>query len=505
MAGERKPFFRSLRGRFLFYFLVLGILSLLLFGTLFGYFVWRQKNREEAKARSELVEQAQEMARDLELAFALGQQFPESPLANTERVAQLLRLDSKLINAVSLVVNEQGEVVAPLPLPLRVPRRFDTGLLADAETRAQEADLGRLGKVFVVAAPLGTNRNPSYYNLLVVKRMEELSITPSGELMRYVIIAGAVALALSIILALYLSNYVLKPLRHLSRAAWDLAHGDMDSRVEVTGRDEMSELSRYFNYMAERIQRSAQLQKDFVANVSHEIRTPLTSIEGFTQALLDDMVETEEDRRRYLSIICEESRRLKRVLVQLLALSRLDAGAWILHPVPLSLSGYIKEVGEKLRPLAREKNVDLKVEAPAGMPAIETDKDALEQVLHNLLDNALKFTPGGGEVVLSADPLPKGGARIQVRDTGQGIPEEELEHIFDRFVRVERSRSQRYGGSGLGLAVCREILNLLGGRIAVWSQPGRGSVFTIELPPKPPDLPPEDDPGQGPGIEDGVS
>jgi len=237
--------------------------------------------------------------------------------------------------------------------------------------------------------------------------------------------------------------------------------------------------------MAERIQKSSQLQRDFVANVSHEIRTPLTSIEGFTQALLDDVVDKDEDRQRYLRIISDESRRLKRVLNQLLALSRLDEGAWVIHPAPLPLSEYMREIGHKFQPLARERGINLVLEVPDDLPVIETDRDALEMVVSNLLDNAIKFTPEKGEVVLSGDPLPKGGARLQVRDNGSGIPPEDLEHIFDRFFRVDRSRSQRPGGSGLGLAVCREILNLLGGGISVWSKPAKGTVFTITLPPHP--------------------
>ena len=144
----------------------------------------------------------------------------------------------------------------------------------------------------------------------------------------------------------------------------------------------------------------------------------------------------------------------------------------------------------KLRPHAQDRGIELRVRPPAEKTAITTDRDALEQVLTNLLDNALKFSPEGEAVALECDQLPGGGARIQVRDSGQGIPAEELEQIFDRFVRVERSRSKQYGGSGLGLAVCRELLNLLGGRIAVWSKPGKGSVFTVELPPQPPDIPP---------------
>ncbi|MEW6554807.1 MAG: HAMP domain-containing sensor histidine kinase [Actinomycetota bacterium] len=484
MAGERRAFFRSLRGRFLFYFLVLSVLSLLIFGALFAYFVWREKNREENAAREELVQQAEEMAGDLEVALALGEEFPDLPIANAERVTQLLRLEGRLIDAASVVVDENGKVVAPQPLGVRVPRELDPSLLAGRETVTHRTELGVVGEVFLVCVPLDIPSRPDYFNLAVAKDADTLAATASSGLLRYLVVAGGAALLLSIVLALYLSGYVLKPLRGLSRGAWELAHGNLDSRVEVTGRDEISELSRYFNYMAERIQASSQQQKDFVANVSHEIRTPLTSIEGFSQALLDGMVESEEDERRYLSIISEETARLKRVLEQLLALSRIDAGAWSLHPVSLDIPAYLDTVREKFLPQAGDRGIALKVEVRPGMAAIETDRDTLEQVMHNLLDNALKFTPEGGEVSVSADPLPAGGVRLQVRDNGQGIPPEELENIFERFSRVERSRSQRYGGSGLGLAVARELLDLLGGRISVWSQPGRGAAFTVELPPR---------------------
>ncbi|NPV59139.1 MAG: HAMP domain-containing histidine kinase [Actinobacteria bacterium] len=490
MTRKRTPSFRSLRGRFIFYFLFLALLSLLLFGALFSYLAWRERSREERAAREELVDQSKEMGRDLAMLFALGERLPGTALAETERITQLLRLEGKLIKAVSVIVDGDGVVVAPRPIPARVPRSFDPGLLASDEIVSREGDFGLLGEVYLVAVPLRIPSHPEYYNLLVAKRPQDLVTTSAGELMRYLVIAGGAALLLSLVLALYLSSYVLRPLRSLSRAAWELAHGNLEKRVDIAGKDEIAELSRYFNYMADRIQTSARLQKDFVANVSHEIRTPLTSIEGFSQALLEDMVQSEEDRRRYLGIIAEESRRLKRVLEQLLALSRIDAGAWALRPSHLSMEEYLREVGEKVMPKAQDKGLDLRVEIHGGLPTIETDRDALEQVLHNLLDNAVKFTPEGGEVVLSADPLPLGGVRIQVRDSGQGIPVEEQERVFDRFARVERSRSQRLGGSGLGLSVCRELVGLLGGRISLWSQPGKGTVFTLELPPRPPDTSP---------------
>jgi signal transduction histidine kinase len=467
-----KPFFRSLRARFLFYFLAMSTLSLLLLGAVFGVFVIRQKHHEEAKARSDLTAQAQEMARDLDIVLALGQQ---------NRVSQLLQLEGNLVNATGLVVSSQGDVIAPRPLPLTIPRRIDTSLLAQGDIKTKETSLGSIGKVFLVAIPLQRGEDPNYYNLVLAKSVGELAVTSTGEIMRNVLIAAASALALSALLALMLSGYVLKPLKNLSHAAWDLAHGNLSRRVPVTGQDEISELSQYFNYMAERMQQNSQLQKDFVANVSHEIRTPLTSIEGFSQAMQDGMVNSEEDRQRYLNIISEESRRLKRLVDQLLALSRIDAGGWTLHPAPLSLPTFISEIGDKYRPRAQDRGIALRVDVDAA-GSIETDRDTLEQILQNLIDNAIKFTPEGGEIVLGCAAAEEGMVRIEVKDSGRGIPEGELGQIFDRFVRVERSRSKRYGGAGLGLSICRDLVNLLGGRIAASSQPGKGSVFSVELP-----------------------
>ncbi|MGQ9536826.1 MAG: ATP-binding protein [Actinomycetota bacterium] len=487
--GRRKPLFRSLRARFLLHFCVLALISLLVFGSLFAYFIWRENRRLLDQARSELVEQAKEMAGDLQTALSLSRRYPEKPLLTLERLAQLLRLEGKLINAASLVVGPEGMVLAPRPLAPGLPRRLDTGLLAEEEMRVQETELPQLGKVLVVALPLhqpALEGLGEYYDLVVIKGTGELVTSPASTLIRYLALAGAAALLVSVLLALYLSNYVTRPLHRLSQAAWDLAHGDLERRVEIKGGDEIARLSGYFNYMAERIALSARLQKEFVANVSHEIRTPLTSIEGFSQALLDGVMESEEDRRRYLEVILRESARLKRVLSQLLALSRIDAGAWALNPSLLSPRPFLEAWVEKLRPRASEKGLELSLEVAEGLREMETDPDALEQVLTNLVDNAIKFTEPGGKVTVHAELIPSGELRIQVRDTGKGIPPEDLERVFDRFFRVDRSRSAEHGGSGLGLALCRELVTLLGGRITAWSEPGRGSVFAVDLPPHPP-------------------
>jgi signal transduction histidine kinase len=233
--------------------------------------------------------------------------------------------------------------------------------------------------------------------------------------------------------------------------------------------------------MLGRLQESMDLQRDFVANVSHELRTPLTSIEGFSLALLEGVAQSEEKRQRYLRIIIDESRRLVRILNDLLTLSRLDAGEFNLNPATIDLAEMLENLRERFLSAAREKGIELTVDAAPGLTSIVADRDRLEQVLINLVDNALKYSAGGRVSVHVRVPGP-GRVLFEVSDSGPGIPPEDLPRIFDRFFRVERSRSQQYGGSGLGLAICKQLVDAMGGSISAESRLGEGSVFRVELP-----------------------
>lgn len=476
--GRRGPFrLRSLRGRFVLSFIAVTLFSLVLLGAIFASLLQHLKAREERKAKEELASQAMEMAGDLELY--LSRNYPGFPEITSIRVSQLLRLESRLIKASSLVVNEEGLVVAPRPSPAGLPSRIPVDLLS-AEVGKYDAELENMGRAYLVTVPLNV-AGEQFSHLVVIKPAGELYFGFSRELVQYLLLAGGISMALSVLLALYLSERILKPVKRLTRAAWDLAHGRPGSRVEVEGKDEIAQLADYFNYMAERVELNARLQRDFVANVSHEIRTPLTSIEGFTEALLDGTAG-EEDRERYLRIIKEETGRLKRVLQQLLALSRIDAGAWPLDLKPLDLKGFLEDLVDGWKPAAAEKGIDLRLELADDLPPLLTDRDTLSRVLHNLLDNAVKFTPEGGRVTVSADTSGAGEVRFRVADTGPGIPSDFRDRVFDRFSRAEKSRNPRFGGAGLGLSLCRELVLLLGGRITFQSEEGKGTVFSVTLP-----------------------
>jgi len=283
------------------------------------------------------------------------------------------------------------------------------------------------------------------------------------------------------LLALYLSLAISRPVRAVTEAARRMAEGDYGQEVEVRGSDETAELARDFNMMAGRVRTAYELQRDFVGNVSHELRTPLTSIEGFSQALLDGVSTGVEEQRRSLEIINEESKRLNRLLRDLLLLSRIDAGELTPEKRPVDLADLMRKLESMYNSRAEEEGKAFRVDAPALALSIYTDPDRLESVLTNLLDNAIKYTGEGGTVALSAH-VEGGYARLAVSDTGQGIPPDELPRIFERFYRVEPSRAQKHGGTGLGLSICKELVRTLGGTIEVQSLAGHGTTFTLTLP-----------------------
>ena len=232
---------------------------------------------------------------------------------------------------------------------------------------------------------------------------------------------------------------------------------------------------------ARRRARLANMQTDFVANVTHELKTPLTSIQGFAQAILDRTAGDEAKRQQAARIIYDEAGRMHRMVLDLLDLARLDAGTLDLQRAQVDLLALINDTVEKFTTQARQAGVTLRVDTEA-LPPITGDGDRLAQVFTNLVDNALKFTPPGGQISLRASPSDDFVA-ISISDSGAGIPTEAIPHIFERFYQADPSRKggERHG-SGLGLAIAREIVQAYGGEISVESEPGRGSTFRVRLP-----------------------
>jgi signal transduction histidine kinase len=234
--------------------------------------------------------------------------------------------------------------------------------------------------------------------------------------------------------------------------------------------------------MVTRVEGSQKSQREFVANVSHELKTPLTSVQGFAQAILDGTADTSESRTQAVQIIYNEAGRMHRMVLDLLDLARLDAGTADLKMSAVDVQALLQNIVIKFTPQAQKAGIRLDLDIPAALPAVLGDGDRLAQVFINLVDNALKFTPAGGRVILSA--IPAGSEmELTVSDTGPGIPPEALPRLFDRFYQVDASRAGGEGhGAGLGLAIAKEIVEAHGGRISVRSELGHGTTFVIHLP-----------------------
>lgn len=314
------------------------------------------------------------------------------------------------------------------------------------------------------------------------------------ELLQPMIIAGLLALLVSIGLAALITRSVTRPMQHVAQAAQKIAAGDFSQVVPVEGSAEVKEMAVNFNQMAQQVRSTQHSQRDFLANVTHELKTPLTSIQGFAQAIRDGAVGEPAAVRRSATIIYDEAARMNRLVGELLDLARIESGQIVMRREPVQIDQVLRGVMERMTLRAQHSEVALIDEIPDRLPAITGDGDRLAQVFGNLLDNALKHTPAGGKVTIAAQLLSGSaaakagksappGVEISVVDTGSGIPPEDLPRLFERFYQVDKSRVRSGRGSlGLGLAIVKEIVTAHGGSIRVESVVGLGTRFVVTLP-----------------------
>ncbi|KAA3664961.1 MAG: HAMP domain-containing protein [Chloroflexi bacterium] len=281
------------------------------------------------------------------------------------------------------------------------------------------------------------------------------------------------------IAGILLSRNLTAPIIKLTNAARAIGAKDLSRRVEVTGSEEIELLATSFNDMAAKLENAEDLRQNLLADVAHELRTPLTVIQGNLRAILDDVypLEKEEIARLY-----EQTLHLTRLIEDLRELSHAEADRLPMNMVSVDVVKLVKETAVTFTPLTKAENITLRPELLGALPTIQADQARLRQSLHNLLNNAIQHTPAGGTITLQAEQIDN-LLHLRVNDTGDGIPAEQLEHIFDRFARIEQSRSRDKGGSGLGLAIVRAIAHAHGGNVTATSPgPNQGSTITIKLP-----------------------
>jgi signal transduction histidine kinase len=294
--------------------------------------------------------------------------------------------------------------------------------------------------------------------------------------------AALAATVVAVILSLYLSRNVIAPIRAMSLASQRIADGRYDERVEVPGEDELAQLAHRFNQMAEKLNQVESMRRRLIGDVSHELRTPLTAIQGSMEGLIDGVLPATHETFQQIHA---EADRLNRLVDDLQELSRVEARAYKLDLRPLDVSSLLRTVTKRLSPQFESKRISLKLDVASDLPHVIADEDRAIQVLTNLTGNALQYTSEGGRITIGAHRKDH-EVQIIVQDTGIGIPAEHLSNIFDRFYRVDASRSRSRhagGGNGIGLTIARALVEAQGGRI--WAESageGQGSTFTFTLP-----------------------
>ena len=378
------------------------------------------------------------------------------------------------------IKNPQGKIVNLSPLLRKI--RMSEGTVV---SRLSTAGPGRLelvrvpefGRMVVYTLPL--IRNGHNLGTMTVGRSLHFVDETLAQLKMLLLFLSGGGLILAMVVGAALAKGALSPIDRITKAARQIGAKGLNQRLKMNGPDdEVTRLANAFDEMLDRLETAFQREKRFTADVSHELRTPLTIIKGTAEVAL--RAKNPRDYQEALATIDDEVDRMTNIINSLLTLARADAGQQQLEMKTMNLVDLVDSVYAAFLPIAAGKKIAFNKTA-TPLIEIRGDPNRLRQLLHNLIANALKYTPSGGMVTLS---LAKDGAwaKIAVADTGIGIAEKDLPHIFDRFYRVDRARSRAEGGAGLGLSIAKWIVEAHGGRIEVKSEAGKGTIFTVWLP-----------------------
>ena len=320
-------------------------------------------------------------------------------------------------------------------------------------------------------------------NYVVILAVPQANVVEAWwELAPSLTVAAAISLFVSILVALILTRSIARPLVQMTRASEEMARGRYDQSIPVRGHDEIARLATAFNAMASQVATSDRTMRDFLANVSHELKTPLTSIQGFSQAMLDGTITMEEQYRNAASIINVETVGMRRMVGDLLTLSKIESGQITMENEPVDIEGSLRDIVRRAEFLAEAAGIHIVLEVDSSA-AVLGDERWLGQVFSNLLDNAIKHASDGSRVTVSAKVHETThDVEVTFHNVGSYIPRDDLPRVFERFFQVDRSRSARVEGSGLGLAIVREVVQSHSGTVEAESDHFTGTTFRIHLP-----------------------
>ncbi|MFD1779343.1 sensor histidine kinase [Fredinandcohnia salidurans] len=301
-----------------------------------------------------------------------------------------------------------------------------------------------------------------------------------SKLKQHFILVGSLTILLTVVTVFLLSKVITLPLIRMKQATKALSRGDFTVSVRHQSNDELGELARSIQMLANDLNHLKQERSEFLASISHELRTPLTYVKGYADIARRDGI-SEEERNKYLQIICEEAEHISGLVKDLFDLAKIDQHTFVIEKERVNLCEFTNKIVKKVHPAFKKKGIQLSHSCPNGLFA-NIDRPRLEQVVINLLDNSLKYSNRNSRVTLEVEQnQTKNKIVLSVIDEGIGIPKEEIPFIFNRLYRVEKSRSRESGGSGLGLSIVKEIVEAHGGHINMHSELGKGTKVTIEL------------------------
>jgi len=372
--------------------------------------------------------------------------------------------------------SEQGYMGGMMNQSLRLADK-DGNIIADNQNTAT----GKLSpEELVLSIPLEVDKKTVGY--LVTE--SAMLFTTSDEsflvsrLTRAAMIAGLIAGGVSLLLALYLTYRLFKPVRELTYAAQRLTQGDLTGRVKANSSDELGQLGRTFNQMAESLQKAQESRRAMTADIAHELRTPLAVQRANLEALVDGIYPLTKEN---LDSVLEQNHLLNRLVDDLRTLALADAGQLYLEKTTVNLSEIVENIADRFKPQAGAARVEIVVFKEPGEYMASLDSGRIEQILNNLLSNALRYTPQGGHIQIRQVST-AGNVSVSVHDSGPGIPAEALPNVFERFYRADKSRSRNEGGSGLGLAIARQLALAHGGSLTAENHPQGGAVIILSLP-----------------------
>jgi signal transduction histidine kinase len=473
---------RTLNVRLILSHLAVSLVSIILMAIFTGRYIYQAAN---AEAEHNLQGLAYAAANALELPIEELQNGTVEPALIHDTLARMFAdspdMQFTVYQPDGFPIADSSNVLPPRANRINAPEVLE----------ALENDLGR--GVSIRSSPKGRMMHVA---VLIQREIEVTAILrlsiPLAETQAaarrsfaiLMIVALAIASGVSLV-GWVLATNLARPIQVMTEAAENLERGDLSVRVKPSGPRELQRLAEAFNSMANRLQSNMYELRAFVANASHELRTPLTVVKLRTEALREGALEDSEVAGRFLGEIESEVDRLVRMVNDLLDLSRMEAGLESGKRTLVNLSNIAREVFETFNIRAKRAEVSLNLDIESGLPPVMGHEDQLRRVFYNLVENAIKYTPSGGQVEMLLRRGPNGNTlRLLVRDTGPGIAPEHLTHVFERFYRADTAQGRPGAGrgSGLGLAIAKSIVESHGGEIGVSSQVGNGTTFWSDLP-----------------------